>query len=162
MIHSGYLSNNNGINGLPAGIGGALKFHFNNHFRIGTEGYSSNLSYNEDGSYWHIGWGGLLMDCIWQTGKFSPYIGTTIGGGGLKNVQVMDSSTNMTLPNASFTKDSFVAIVPYAGIEYTLTESIRVHVKFDYLLNLNRSITDFVSGPRIYFGFAFYRLKSES
>lgn len=160
MVHSGYLSNNAGISGFPFGIGGAAKFHFNNHFRIGIEGYSSNLSFNGDGSYWHVGWGGLLVDWIWQTGKISPFVGTTVGGGGYKSVDVIDSPFNLTFPNAAFKKESFMAIIPYVGIEYAVTHFMRINVKVDYLFNMNKSISDFVSGPRIYFGFAFYRLKS--
>ena len=43
-------------------IGGVIRLHLGDHFRIGSEGYVSTLSQRGNGSYLKYGWGGLLAD----------------------------------------------------------------------------------------------------
>jgi hypothetical protein len=40
-----------------------------------------------------------------------------------------------------------------------MTDKIRLNAKVDWMCNLTNRQPDFVRGPRIYFGFAFYRTK---
>ena len=67
MVHTGFLTGNlNAIDytakGAPMGIGGVIRLHLGDHFRIGSEGYVSTLSQRGNGSYLKYGWGGLLAD----------------------------------------------------------------------------------------------------
>ncbi len=175
MVHTGYLYGGNitlvddtgtglysrELKGAPTGIGGAARIHFGKHLRVGTEGYVSTLKYGGNESHARIGWGGLLADCIWQLGRWAPYIGGTVGGGSFKNL-TLESSTPLDYEvegNASFRKYSFMVVAPFAGVEYALTDKIRLNLKVDWMVNLTNRQRDFATGPRIYLGFSFYRLK---
>ena len=177
MVHTGYLYGGNialrsatggysrGIAGAPTGIGGVARVHFGKHLRVGTEGYVSTLQYggkNND-SHARIGWGGLLADCMWQVGRWAPYIGGTVGGGSMQNLTLrnptpLDDEVEM---DASFRKYSFMLIAPFAGVEFSITDKIRINLKVDWLVNLSNRQPDFPTGPRIYLGFSFYRLKGD-
>ena len=55
MLHTGYLQGtipqiSHQAKGMPFGIGGAIKFHIGKHFRVGSEGYVSNLKQLKNGS----------------------------------------------------------------------------------------------------------------
>ena len=172
MIHSGYVSAGNvtftppnggvpvtaKISGLPLGIGGALKIHFGKHLRIGTEGYSSNLRYGKNGSYEHTGWGGLLADGVLPLGRWFPFAGITLGGGGVKNVTALQDTTGdfaLDDGTTSYRKYTFMALAPFIGVEYALTARIHLVLKADWLLDATSRQSDFVRGPRVYFGFMF-------
>ena len=88
MLHAGFVSKNIKpvdikAEGVTKGIGGAIRFHFGEHYRIGTEGYVSTLSLKntlEEGSYIKTFWAGLTNDFYWEFGKFMPYVGLIVGG----------------------------------------------------------------------------------
>lgn len=172
MVHSGYVSSSavsfshsDGtpassvrMAGMPLGIGGALKIHFGKHLRIGTEGYSSNLRYGSNGSYAHTGWGGILVDGVIPIGRWSPFAGVTVGGGGVKNVTALEKTTDDFILDdgtTSFRRYAFMAIAPFIGVEYALTQRVHLVMKADWLLDATSSQPDFVQGPRLYFGFMF-------
>lgn len=172
MVHSGYVSAGNvtfispdgsvpasaKISGLPLGIGGALKIHFGKHLRIGTEGYSSNLRYGKHGSYEHTGWGGLLIDGVLPLGRWFPFAGITVGGGGVKNVTVFrDTTGDFILDDGttSYRRYTFMAVAPFLGVEYALTDRVHLVLKADWLLDATSRQSDFARGPRVYFGFMF-------
>ena len=177
MIHSGYLQSNNfeitninnesisknKIKGFPFGIGGAARLHFGKHIRVGGEGYVSDIKYNSNGSYFSTSWGGLLVDCIWQIKRFAPFAGLLVGGGNSKNLTLnKDYGNDFVIENnASFREYSFLAIAPFIGVEYAINSKIRLTLKADYLVNINNPQNDFATGPRIFLGFMFYRLKGE-
>lgn len=173
MLHTGYLSSqrfnysdlsgnvfSKKISGMPVGIGGAIRFQFGDHFRIGTEGYSSTLYY---GAYdrFSIGWGGILADYMFKAGRFYPFAGLTFGGGGGKNLFVKDSDPYDFAFEQSvlFRNYSFLCIAPFAGVEFALTDALRVVLKADYMFNVTGRSPDFASGVRIYAGIMFYHLK---
>ena len=84
MVHTGYLQGNlDSIDytakGAPLGIGGVIRLHFEEHFRIGSEGYVSTLSQRGNGSYLKYGWGGLLADFYTVLDRFQPYAGISLG-----------------------------------------------------------------------------------
>ena len=88
MVHTGYLSGTLDAigyqaKGAPMGIGGVIRLHLGDHFRIGSEGYVSTLSQRGNGSYLKYGWGGILADVYTVTGRFQPYAGITLGGGAI-------------------------------------------------------------------------------
>ena len=60
MVHTGYLSGQLDAigyeaKGAPLGIGGVIRLHLGEHFRVGGEGYVSTLSQRSNGSYLKYG-----------------------------------------------------------------------------------------------------------
>ncbi len=171
MLHTGYVSAGSvsftnpggetvGINmkGMPYGIGGALKVGFGKYLRVGTEGYVSTLKYAKNHSFESIGWGGLLVDGVLPLGRWMPFAGLTFGGGSVKNVTALEDTTvdfRLDGGTTSYRRYPFLALAPFAGVEYALTERVHLVLKADYLLNLSSGQADFVRGPRLYFGFMF-------
>ncbi len=179
MLHTGYIGGgaitltdgantyHNRLSGAPTGIGGQVRLHFGSHLRIGSEGYVSTLNYgggrgsNRNQSHARIGWGGVLADFIWKQGRWSPYIGATIGGGGFRNLTLQNPTPldDVMETNASYRKYGFMVMAPFTGAEYTLTDKIRLNFKADWMFNLTNRQSDFATGLRLYFGISFYRLK---
>ena len=166
MLHAGYVSKN--INpvgfkaeGVTKGIGGAIRFHFGKHYRIGTEGYVSTLSLAKklvDGSYSKTFWAGLINDFYWQFGKFMPYVGLTVGGGTLTDCFIFEGDNHDWTPesNVIINKTAFVAIDPYIGCDYSLTDALHLTFKIDYLNGFNKSELYLPAGPRFYIGAIFF------
>ncbi|MEG1555186.1 MAG: hypothetical protein RR356_00465 [Bacteroidales bacterium] len=173
MLHTGYVfggkstvydAHHNFIGskemkGTPWGIGGVLRFHFGKHLRIGTEGYSTNLQYGKNGSFVQLGWGGFLMDCQWIIEKFTLFVGGTLGGGGVKNLTLLDNSHTDFVEegHATYRKYGVGLLTPFMGFEYAVTPKLHLIVKLDYIMNITNPQPDFVTGPRIYFGVLFCR-----
>lgn len=178
MLHTGYIQSRTfglsapggepigvmQVKGGAIGIGGQVKFAFGTEtdmLRIGSEGHSSTVSYNPSPSYAHTGWGGILVDYIRHTkGKVHPYIGVTVGGGGVKNHIMADGSTSdfITEPHMAMHKYAFMAIAPFIGMEINLTQKLGLVIKADWLINATDPRRDFSSGPRLYVGIMFNRL----
>ena len=171
MLHTGYVQGKdltitslNGstetlkMRGAPFGIGGAIRFMFGNHLRIGAEGYVSTLKYGENrDSHAETGWGGLLADCVWHFGKCRLFAGGTVGGGSQTNTTILSEIRDDYLAekDISYRKYAFLAISPFAGVEYSVSSKINVVMKIDWLLNVSNPQDDFVTGPRLYLGFMF-------
>ena len=171
MLHTGYLFGGDlylydsskpiKIQGVPFGIGGAIRFCFGEHLRIGIEGYSSNLMYGEkNNSFLSLGWGGVLIDCQWKIKKTSIFCGGTFGGGGVKNIAVVGNDLiNPLEANAVYRKYGVIVITPFVGMEYAMSTKIHLIIKVDCITNLTKKQSDFVIGPRIYIGFNFSHVK---
>lgn len=179
MLHTGYIQSQSfglytpGGNALgpmqvlggAIGIGGQVKFAFGTEtdmIRIGSEGHSSTVTYRPHPSYAHTGWGGILVDYLRHTkGKVHPYIGVTIGGGGVKNHILAEGSTSdfVTEPQMAMHKYAFMAIAPFIGMEINLTQKLGLVIKADWLFNATGRQRDFSSGPRLYVGIMFNRLQ---
>lgn len=170
MVHSGYVcagdiaiqtpsgpTPKQSIKGLPMGIGGAIKFHFGEHLRLGTEGYSSSLGYGDYGSSVGLGWGGLLVDVYDKWGRWEPFVGATFGGGVVDNLTLNNPIEDdfMAEEGTSFRRYGTALVVPFAGVEYSLSERMGLVFKADYALPLGPSRPDFPSGVRLYVGFMF-------
>ncbi len=171
MLHTGYVTAGNvnfigsggesstvNMSGMPYGIGGAIKVGFGKYLRIGSEGYVSTLNYADNHSYESIGWGGILADGVLPLGNFMPFAGVTVGGGGVKNITVLENTMDDYILDdrtTSYRNYSFFALDPFIGIEYALTGRIHLVLKADYLMNLSAPQDDFVRGPRVYVGFMF-------
>ncbi|MDR1671106.1 MAG: hypothetical protein LBR57_01130 [Alistipes sp.] len=177
-----------GVSGPPIGIGGAIRLHFGPHLRIGAEGHVSTLNYGSgrgsmrNQSHARIGWGGFLADYSWTIGKnWTMYAGGTIGGGSFKNLTLLDATPTdytlehrhakidvdddkeleeVVLPGASYRNYSFMVLAPFVGIEYAINDRISLNLKTDWMLKLSNPQKDFATGPRLYFGFTFYRWKN--
>ena len=166
MIHAGYVSKNIApvdfkAEGVTKGIGGAIRFHFGKHYRIGTEGYVSTLSLKKDlvkGSYIKTFWAGLTNDFYWQFGKFMPYVGLSVGGGTLTDCFIFEGDNHDWIPesNVIINKTAFVAIDPYIGCDYSLTDALHLTFKIDYLNGFNKSELHLPTGPRFYIGAIFF------
>lgn len=170
MIHSGFVlsddltitsqygqSMNVGVSGTPFGVGGAIKFMFGRHLRLGTEGYVSTLRYGEHSSHARTGWGGLLADCAWTLGRCRLFVGGTVGGGSQANTTILSPVRDDYVAEEfiSYRKYGFMALAPFAGVEIAVSGKVNLVAKIDYLLNLSGSQADFVTGPRLYLGFMF-------
>lgn len=160
VMQEGSLLRNEQIKGMPIGLGGLIKFGFGTErdmLRIGGEGYSSNLYYGQSGTYFHVGWGGILIDYIHiSKGRVYPFVGVTAGGGGVKNIVTGGGSLDDFEAEPSvIRKYGIFAVAPFAGIEISVSKRFRVVVKADYLMNAGKPSPDFAQGPRIYAGFLF-------
>jgi hypothetical protein len=172
MLHLGYVQSKNftltgadnfskqlKLSGLAWGIGGQVRLHFRNNWRVGTEGYVTEHKYSNN-SYISVGWGGILADYIWNLGKFMPFAGCTFGGGSQKNVTILEAIDNdfvLEKNNVSFRKFGFLCMAPFVGTEIALNKKIHLMLKVDYITNFSNPQPDFVTGPRFYFGFMFCR-----
>ena len=165
MAHTGYLSGCDNPYGYDAsgatfGIGGVAKLHLSKHFRAGFEGYFSTMGLNKgvsSGSFNKVFWAGALADCFWQIGKLYPYIGATVGGGMETAFYMFEGDKHDWLPEASavYNKKPFFAVDPFVGVEYAVGEALRLTLKADWLLAVNKDGLNRPMGPRIYFGFIF-------
>lgn len=173
MLHTGYVSGSafaysdgagNGgtarVSGMPVGIGGAVRFHFGEHLRIGSEGYSSSVYHGKYGSHYNVSWGGLLADYVREFGKISVFAGATAGGGGVKNLLLFDDGhDDFILENRSlYRKYTIMVLSPFLGMEYRLSDKLRLVLKADYLTAPVGRQDDFATGIRIYFGMSFYKM----
>ena len=163
MLHAGYVKTNvvplnYAVKGVTKGIGGAIRFHFGNHYRIGTEGYVSTLKLMNNGSYMKTFWAGLINDFYWQVGNFMPYVGLTVGGGALTDCFIFDGDNHdwKKESNVVINKTPFFAIDPIIGCDYCLSDAIHLTFKIDYLIGLGNSDLHLPKGARTYIGFIFF------
>ena len=165
MVHTGYLSGSDNPyrynpTGAIFGIGGVAKVHLTDHFRAGFEGYFSSMGLSKDiesGSFNKLFWTGALADWYWKAGKFYPYIGATVGGGMETAFYMFEGDKHDWLPetNAVYNKKPFFAIDPFIGVEYAVGDALRLTLKADWLIAINKDGLNRPMGPRIYFGFIF-------
>ena len=162
MLHTGYLSGTlNAIGyeakGAPFGIGGVIRLHMGSHFRIGGEGYISSLNQRSNGSYLKYGWGGLLADIYTVLGRFQPYAGLTLGGGAMTTLLMMETPPSEWAPvdGTYYNKQGFMAIDPFIGCDFIVSQAMHLTLKIDYLHAMKQSKL-LPHGPRVYFGFLFY------
>lgn len=162
MVHTGYLSGNLDAigyqaKGAPMGIGGVIRLHLGDHFRIGSEGYVSTLSQRSNGSYLKYGWGGLLADFYKVIGRFQPYAGLTVGGGAMTTLLMFEepASAWAAVDGTVFHKQGFMAIDPFVGCDFIVAGPMHLTLKLDYLCALSESKL-LPNGPRVYIGFLFY------
>lgn len=161
MLHAGFVKGafpqaDHTVSGIPIGIGGVIRVHLGKHWRVGSEGYVSTVKQYSNGSYVKYGWGGLLCDYYWQAGHFIPYAGITIGGGVNTNL-LMKGDVHDWVPvdNAYFNRQAFLAVDPFIGCDYVVSDAFHLTLKADWLNCLNRQYK-IPSGPRLYIGFIFY------
>ena len=165
MLHSGYqfgADNPIGVNpsGITFGMGGVAKLQFTKHFRTGFEGYFSSVGLKKDvlkGSFNKIFWAGAIADWFWKCDRFYPYAGVGVGGGMETAFYMFEGDKHDWLPekNAVYNKKPFFAIDPFIGVEYAVGEALRLTLKADWLLAINKDGLNRPMGPRIYFGFIF-------
>lgn len=162
MFHTGYLTGyyeniDYHAKGMPFGLGGAVRFHFFDHLRVGGEGYVSNLKQLHNGSYIRLGWGGVLVDGYWSFGRWTPYVGFTVGGGSLSTLLVRsgDSRDWASEGDAILYNEAVMILDPFLGVEFAVTKAFHLTLKADYMLPLNTS--NCPTGVRVYIGFVFAR-----
>lgn len=162
MVHTGYLSGNLDAIGYqakaaPMGIGGVIRLHLGDHFRIGSEGYVSTLSQRGNGSYLKYGWGGILADFYMVFGRFQPYAGLTLGGGAMTTLLMFEEPSSAWAPvnGTIYHKQGFMAVDPFVGCDFIVSGPMHLTLKLDYLCALSGSKL-LPHGPRVYVGFLFY------
>lgn len=163
MLHTGYISGTNmalgnKAAGMPMGIGGAIRMHVGNHFRLGTEGYTSSLSLRDNGSYVKCFWAGLLADWRWTWGRWVPYAGVTVGGGKLTTFLMNEGRPDdwTREEDVVFNKQAFVAVDPFVGCDYMVSDAFHLTLKVDCLYGLGADDLYMPVGPRCYLGFIFF------
>lgn len=161
MLHSGYLEGDlpplaYHARGITKGIGGAVRLKLGNHWRVGTEGYTSSMKLLRNGSYIKTFWAGLLTGytCTW--GHFAPYLGVTIGGGTTTDFIMFagNSSDWGHEEEAYYHKSPFIAIDPFIGCDYIVSDKMRLTLKVDYLKGVGQELY-LPIGSRAYIGFLF-------
>lgn len=162
MLHMGHL---NGTitplayqaQGITKGIGGAIRLKMGNHWRVGTEGYTSTMGQLDNGSYIKTFWAGLLTSYIHTWGHFAPYLGVTIGGGTTTDFLMLEGSGKdwTPEPEAYYHKAAFFAVDPFIGCDYIVSHKLRLTLKVDYLNGISRKELYLPTGPRAYVGFMF-------
>lgn len=162
MLHTGFVKGDfpqlaHTVSGMPFGIGGVIRVHLGEHWRVGSEGYVSTLKQSDNGSYVKYGWGGILGDFYWQIGRFMPYVGLTIGGGVNTDLLMKGDPVPDWEPvdNTYFVKQAFLAIDPFVGCDYIVSDAFHLTLKADWLNCINGKYR-IPSGPRLYLGFIFY------
>ncbi len=162
MLHTGFVKGDfpqlgHGVSGMPFGIGGVIRVHLGEHWRVGSEGYVSTVKQSGNGSYVKYGWGGVLGDFYWQAGRLMPYVGLTVGGGVNTNFLMKGERVSDWEPveDAYFNKRAFLAIDPFVGCDYIVSDAFHLTLKADWLNCINGSYRT-PSGPRLYLGFIFY------
>ena len=162
MLHTGYLWGDitplsHHAQGLTKGIGGAIRLKLGNHWRIGTEGYTSSMKQLGNGSYIKTFWAGLLTNYTWTWGRFAPYLGVTIGGGTTTDFLMLEGSGKdwQPEPKAYFHKAPFIAVDPFIGCDYIVSDKLRLTLKLDYLNGISNKELYLPTGPRTYVGFMF-------
>ena len=172
------------VKGLPKsgacfGLGGTLRVHLINHIHLGAEGFVSTMPLMGTGSNIRSGWGGVCCDFYSNWGKVRPLIGMTVGGGTMKRLFVPNQDENVdyavsdsTNYNASYTKTPFFFMDPYVGLEVGLNNHMAILIRIDYMLPFgttksslaeNVQWSNFMtpSGPRLYVGIMFGKLKKD-
>ncbi|MCQ2344725.1 MAG: hypothetical protein MJ002_07405 [Paludibacteraceae bacterium] len=162
MIHTGYLTGDIDAlgyhaSGAPYGIGGIARYHFAKHWRVGGEGYVSNLGQKGNGSFFRYAWGGALLDFYWEFRRVMPYIGFTVGGGSNTTLLIMDEPDGEWEPvgETYYRKKAFGIVDPYIGMDVIITKHFHLTFKLDCLIPM-RKRHDIPIGPRFYLGFLFY------
>lgn len=181
------LGSSDYVKGLPKsgfcfGLGGALRTHLINHIHLGAEGFVSSMPLMHTGSNIRTGWGGVLCDFYTNWGKVRPLVGMTVGGGAMRRLYVPSQpavvssvTTDTTIYNASYVKTPFFSLDPYVGLEISLNAHMALLIRIDYLLPFNIHNTGLAdvgkkvnwehfitpSGPRLYIGVMFGKLKKE-
>lgn len=163
MLHLGYVSTNvkpldYKAEGITKGIGGAIRFHIGNHYRIGTEGYVSTVNPMNNGSFMKTFWAGLLNDFYWTLGRFMPYCGITIVGGTLTDCFIFDGNNHdwNKEQDVVINKTPFFAVDPIVGCDYCISDAVHLTFKIDLLFGFGNDDLFIPTGPRAYFGFIFF------
>jgi len=151
-VHSGYLSN---INDFSYGLGGKISFKLSDCFRIGAEGYGSSSEFKNDGSFYSIGWGGVLGEFLFYNKKKSNFIiGFTVGGAVNKQMDIIKINNEIGVPDMVFwRKESSLILSPFLSFEYAISKKANLSMKCDYLISPSNEI--FNSGLRVYIGCLF-------
>ena len=175
MIHTGYMKSgdflimdieNNKqskhIEGMPFGIGGALKFQFGKYFRVGTEGYTTKIVYDKQGSTFRQGWGGILADGLWQFGKWTPFAGVCFGGGKVTNLLFLTTPSGNYIADAAVSYQQYPVFLfnPSLGIEFSVTPKLKLVFKTEYQVSLKKRNFDQPDALRFYLGIFFNRVRN--
>ncbi len=177
MLHTGYLFGHevnapistDGLSyspqGATFGIGGGAHVNLGQLMRVGCEGFVSTMNARTTdcrqllraGSYVRTGWGGLSVDACWRKTKVWPFVGTAFGGGAMRSLYLLEGSQDDWMPeqNATFHKQSFFYVGPYAGLDWCMTTKVHLSFRLDWLVALNEHAVLNPTGPRLYFGFMF-------
>ncbi|MCQ2348901.1 MAG: hypothetical protein MJZ98_00290 [Paludibacteraceae bacterium] len=177
MLHAGYLFGKDpqapvvdnellcSPSGATFGIGGGAHVNLGKLMRVGCEGFVSTMNASTTdcrqilapGSYVRTGWGGLNVDACWRNTKIWPFVGTALGGGAMRSLYIIEGSQTDWLPeqNATFHKQSFFYVGPYAGLDWCMSQKVHLTFRLDWMVAIHDDKVLKPTGPRFYFGFMF-------
>ncbi len=176
MLHTGYMKSDHfqitdtegkhhshRIKGMPFGIGGTVKFQFGRHFRIGMEGYTTRIVYDQSGSTFRQGWGGILADGLWTFGKWTPFAGVCFGGGKVTDLLFHSTPSKKYIADAqtAYQQYSVLLLNPFLGMEFAVTSKLKLIFKAEYQLSLKKRMPDQPAMIRFYVGVLFNRIKQD-
>ena len=174
MVHTGYMksadflitdtegnTHRKHIEGMPFGLGGALKFQFGKHFRVGAEGYTTKIVYDKQGSTFRQGWGGILIDGVWQFGKWTPFTSVCFGGGKVTNLVFLKTPSSNYIADARVASQQYPIFLfnPSLGLEFSITPKLKLVFKTEYQVSLTKKNLDYPNAVRFYLGVFFNRVK---
>ena len=150
-LNAGYLKS---IDDIALGIGGKMAFKVCDNFRIGCEGYGSSATYKKDGSFYSIGWGGVLGEFILPYKKSLFIVGITIGGGSNRQMEiVVDNNSSDAFDYVKWDKKGSFITSPFIAYEYKISSKANLSAKLDYVTSPSGDI--FYKGIRLYVGCLF-------
>lgn len=123
--------------GAPIGVGGFGRLSLAGHYHVGGAGYmnTAKIRSKEDknGSETIFAFGGVLADVYWTFGRVSPYFGTMLGAGILKNniLAVKPENRGDFVPGMS-NKAFVFSVEPYVGCQVHLISTIHLFFQLSY------------------------------
>ncbi len=149
------------ISGFTFGLGGKLAFNFTRFFRVGLGGYTSKCIYDDNNSYYSIGWGGFSLEGIYRISFLRIALGLMIGGGSINQMHIADATgdkTNGLTGDVFFRARGTFLYTPTLSFEFFVSDSICLLLMIDFLMGLPGDIgdnADFWTGPRGFVGILF-------
>ena len=102
----------------------------------------------------------------WEIKRWTVFCGGRFGGGGYKSVLIPDYNKYennlkdfVIEDKVSYRSYPFIAVAPFVGMEYSITDRVHFVAKIDYLFSVSKHSQDFVTGPRLFLGFMFCHWK---
>ncbi|MDD2426133.1 MAG: hypothetical protein PHU00_08945 [Bacteroidales bacterium] len=131
ILQPGYIiteNNHQEIKNFSTGIGGILRFYFNDIFTAGIYGGTQRAEYNSAGSessYISLGYGGPFAGISKTKGSFRYSLSLFAGMGSVKNLHIEDQNGN-ELSEAYLYKKPALIFSPLLSLDYYITGKLSV------------------------------------
>jgi len=136
-------------------VGGRLAFLIGKYFKAGIMGGNIFKYYDEKGSYYKIGHGGLTGEFNYRIKRLNAGAGVMIGGAKYRNLYVTGLSGNSL--SGDFMDGSFMFAVPFVTASYNLTSKLAVSFMAEHFNDALFSSEAGISGTNIKIGILFNR-----
>jgi hypothetical protein len=143
------------IDGISTGLGGLLTFYITDHFAVGSMGGSAEIGYDDDESYYSLGYGGVTLRYWFTRERVRFTAGTLIGGGRVTLLDVASRSDSEI--SGTYRKVGSLLFSPVVSGEFLITPKIAVMTQIDYFMGPNIASEKHLGGPKIQLGVLFSR-----